>query len=306
MLAIRTILHPTDFSEHSAQALRLACVLARDHRAKLILLHVAEPAVIASSGVLMPAPPAPFEYNRAGLEARLAALASTEPDVRIECRVVFGGPGEEIVAAAQDGCDLIVMGTHGRRGLGRLVLGSVAEQVMRRSPCPVLAVKVGDTSDRGLRIRRILHPTDFSDQSALALHLASWLAREYEAPLTVVHVLPPATVFDETLVERPENIDRTAANQLAAIQPTVPGVTFETLLEEGDAAEKIASSARAMAADLIVMGTHGRKGLDRLLMGSVAEAVLRAAPCAVLTVKTPLAGTWGTAAPRELELSSRL
>ncbi|MCI0682365.1 MAG: universal stress protein [Gemmataceae bacterium] len=295
MLSIRTILHPTDFSEHSADAFRLACLLARDHKAKLVLLHVAAPPVTVTSGVMTPAPPEPSEYDRPALQAKLDAVVPTDPAVLVERRLVFGVPSQEIVAAAQHGCDLIVMGTHGRRGFSRLVLGSVAEQVIRKAPCPVLAVKLPASGAHKPQIRRILHPTDFSEHSAVALHLASWLAREYKAPLTALHVLQaPAAAFGDVMLEFPTETERAnASRQLAALTPTVPGVQFETQTEEGDAAQQILTAAESMPADLIVMGTHGRTGLGRLLLGSAAERVLREAPCAVLTVKTPLPATGG-------------
>jgi nucleotide-binding universal stress UspA family protein len=140
MLAIRTVLHPTDFSEYSGPAFRLACSLARDSGARLILLHVGERPVIAPvEGVVPPEP----EQFREELTAKLDALRAEEPEVPVEIRLMIGAdPAAEIVRVAeQTGSDLIVMGTHGRTGLGRLLMGSVADQVVRRAPCPVATVK---------------------------------------------------------------------------------------------------------------------------------------------------------------------
>jgi nucleotide-binding universal stress UspA family protein len=141
MLTIRRILHPTDFSPSSDAALRLAAVLAKDHDAQVVLLHVIEPPPVGSSGAV-PAPPPGLPPSRAEVEQRLSALAATLPGLRTECRVAEGPAADAILEAAQEtGCDVIVMGTHGRTGLARLLVGSVAEKVVRRAPCPVLTVK---------------------------------------------------------------------------------------------------------------------------------------------------------------------
>jgi nucleotide-binding universal stress UspA family protein len=139
MLAIKTILHPTDFSERSDFAFRLACALARDYGARLVILHVAEPpAAVAAEGVLMLPPTIDLEP----LRARLQQLRPEDPKIMVEHCLVQGGAAEEILQVAQERkCDLIVMGTHGRTGLGRLLMGSVAEQVVRKASCPVLTVK---------------------------------------------------------------------------------------------------------------------------------------------------------------------
>jgi len=139
MLAIRTVLHPTDFSERSEYAFRLACSLARDYGARFIVLHVAEPpAAIAGEGVFIPSP----EEDLEPLRERLLQLRPPDPKVPVEHRLVEGTAATEILRVAKETqCDVIVLGTHGRRGLGRLLMGSVAEQVVRRAPCPVVTVK---------------------------------------------------------------------------------------------------------------------------------------------------------------------
>jgi nucleotide-binding universal stress UspA family protein len=270
----------------------LAHALAKDHGAKLILLHVVEPMLGVINEVGPTSMPAAEAYDQSALEARLKSLLPNDASVTMERRIVLGSPSTEIIAAAKDGCDLIVLGTHGYRGLDRLLLGSVAEQVMRKAPCPVLAVKAGATEEP--HVRKILYATDFSEQAQLALHLASWLAREYKAHLTMLHVVPPPAVSygDEVITAVSlENAKHSAAKQLALLQPTVPSVHFDHQIQEGEPAEKILDVARWNECDLIVMGTHGRSGLGRLLLGSVAEQVVRRASCSVLTVKAPLPQT---------------
>lgn len=141
MLPIHTILHPTDFSDASRPAYELACALARDYGAKLVLLHVVPPVhVYAPDGVAVafPPPEPPFDAN-----VKLAGLRPEDPLVVTDHHVVEGEPAAEIIkAATKTGADVIVMGTHGNSGITRLLVGSVAESVMRKAPCPVLTVRV--------------------------------------------------------------------------------------------------------------------------------------------------------------------
>jgi nucleotide-binding universal stress UspA family protein len=139
MCTLQCILHPTDFSERSQFAFQLACELARDHRARLVLLHVLElPLDVYNDGMLLPVSPGTEERARQGL----LNMRPTQPGLKVERHLARGNPTEEILRLAQQcKCDLIVMGTHGRSGLGRLLLGSVAELVLRKAACPVLTVK---------------------------------------------------------------------------------------------------------------------------------------------------------------------
>ncbi len=143
-----------------------------------------------------------------------------------------------------------------------------------------------------LAIQTILHPTDFSKQSASAFQVASALARDYGAKLLLLHVRQPGTmVFGEfgALPPSPQETDEELRARLAQLVPPEKSVRVERFLATGSPAEEILRLAGDAHADLIVLGTHGRTGLGRLLMGSVAERVVRKAPCLVLTVKEPLA-----------------
>jgi nucleotide-binding universal stress UspA family protein len=141
MLTIRTILHPTDFSQASRYAFQMACALARDYQARLIVLHVEAPPMSTLGG--FPAvPPLPVEYDRENLEKQLHRLQPPDSAMRVEHCLVPGDPVMEVLRVArEESCDLIVMGTHGRTGLRRLLMGSVAEQVVREAPCLVLTLK---------------------------------------------------------------------------------------------------------------------------------------------------------------------
>jgi nucleotide-binding universal stress UspA family protein len=197
------------------------------------------------------------------------------------------------------GADLIVMGTHGRGGVTHLLLGSVAERVIRTAPCSVLTVR--DVPPRN--IRRILVPTDFSATADEALGYARLLASRFGASLQLLHVLDDPFVsgglateayLTEAAVTRSALLQE-AVNRLAhrvgplrrASEPEKgPGITrvdAEVLFGKG--AHTIAEYAANHGADLIVIGTHGRTGIAHLILGSIAERLVRTAPCPVLTVK---------------------
>lgn len=139
MLPLRTVLHATDFSEQSAFAFRLACSLARDYDARVIVLHVAPtPVAVAPDGMI---PTEPMGY-REQLRQSLEQLRPRDTRIRVEHRLSEGDAASEILrVAAETRSDVIILGTHGRTGLGRLLMGSVAEEVVRRAPCPVVTVK---------------------------------------------------------------------------------------------------------------------------------------------------------------------
>lgn len=150
MLTCRKILHPTDFSKNSENAWHLACALARDHGATLLLVHVhLLPAVAYGEFGALP----PETYDTEALEAQLGRIEPIDSSLTV-CRFLLkGDPATEIVRFAKEQeCDMIVMGTHGRTGLRRLLMGSVAEEVVRKAPCPVLTVKTPFAeANRGLR-----------------------------------------------------------------------------------------------------------------------------------------------------------
>ena len=137
MMNIRAVLHPTDFSEPTEYAFKLACSLARDHQARLLLLHVIAPPLTHGEALARAAPDSYRDQLRRELE-RVKPLDA----VKVERLLADGHPATEIVrTATENDCDLVVMGTHGRTGLRRLLMGSVAEEVLRKATCPVLIVK---------------------------------------------------------------------------------------------------------------------------------------------------------------------
>jgi len=293
MSRIPIILHPTDFSEPAGRALNLAGSLAHREGARLLVLHVANTLTDAVNVLLDD--PSPDRQRQ-----RLEQLQLEVPSVPFESRLAFGGAAAEILKTAQEtGCDLIVMGTRGRKGLGRLLMGSVAEQVVRNALCPVVTVNSPSrepaaqaevSSGTAAPIRTVLHPTDFSAPCAEAFRVACELAGDQTARLTVVHVAVPPPIGPITQPvppPLPEDPRGRLEELLRLAQALAPGLQADYRVEKGDAAPRIVGAAQETRCDLIVMGTHGRTGLGRVLMGSVAEQVLRTAPCPVVTVKAP-------------------
>jgi len=141
MLPIKTILHPTDFSRPSEYAFQVACALARDYGAKLVVLHVDLPPVTIGE-VISSLDPEEYKEKLWAEFRRLEAMEAGIRDLRVETKFVEGNPAKEILNVAREiKPELVVMGTHGRTGLSRLLMGSVAEEIVRKSPFPVLTVK---------------------------------------------------------------------------------------------------------------------------------------------------------------------
>lgn len=319
-LRLRTILVPTDFSAPAAEAVRRAEQFAQHAGARLILLHVFDDTdyiVADSTGLGLMGPLADYRAQaRSVAEKELEAMADAARDrgLQAEARFCVGHAARQITAIAGDcDADLIVLSTHGRTGWKRLVLGSVAESVVRYAPCAVYTHHAhpdtaSDASSaeptRGLaqaplRLRRILVATDFSGAADRALPWAETLAKEAGAMLTLLHVfsaskLTPggvdntgfglATPLVESIVR---DVRNGVASQLDALcrAARTRGVHAETLLLEGEAAARVSEAAHSMQSDLIVLATHGHTGWDRPLLGSTAERVVRHAHAPVLVVR---------------------
>jgi nucleotide-binding universal stress UspA family protein len=139
MLHLKTILHPTDYSPPAENAFHMACSLARDHGGRVIILHVVVPPVVGPGGGLLTPPPG---GDWEALERQLRQVQPPDPKVPVEHRLERGDPAAEILRVAEErNCDLIVLGSHGRSGLARLLMGNVADKVVRKAHCPVLVVK---------------------------------------------------------------------------------------------------------------------------------------------------------------------
>ena len=286
------ILVATDFSTTAESAERLALQMARSLGADLHLLHV---RVILEDPLMAEEKHLQIERLMSSVDDATREAFDKEhlkrPDVAVRTHLVRSTSAAEAIAetAADLGCDLIVMGTHGRRGIKHLLLGSVAENVVRCVDVPVLTVRpMIDVSDFGPKHILVTH--DFSDRSAEAVRIAGAWAEALGAELTLLHVVEPVVYPDyyainiassDTMTRLRDRavvaLDR-AANEILGAQPV------NTTVLIGRAADTIVVEAGASDIDLVVMGTRGLSGLEHLVLGSVAEAVLRRCPVPLLTV----------------------
>jgi nucleotide-binding universal stress UspA family protein len=296
MSVIAHILCPVDFSVFSRHALDSAVAIARQRRATVTALYVVPPpqTLYPALGIGAYAPyvhtPADLQEFQKSLERFVAAVDYPVTAVSIEALVV----DEILNRAAQLPADLIVMGTHGRSGFDRLLLGSVAERVLVKAPCPVLTVPMrsADVAPAGDRLfRNVLCPIDFSPSSLAGLQYAQGLVKD-GATLRVLHVveqLPAWQLVPAVATGAPDDplvVMQQARERVHHVVPSGLRRTgrVEELVTEGDAGDEILRVAAANGVDLIVMGAHaGRAGL--LGFGSTTHDVLRGASCPVLSVK---------------------
>ena len=307
-LVFRRILVPLDFSGQSRQALSCAVPLARKYGARISLVHVVQPPVIIQStpggGIAVPVDTTKLII---GARIHLEQLAQLLlPDsLRGEIMVCEGNPAHEVVtAAAQLRADLIVLSTIGRSGLKRVLLGSTAERILRHAHCPVLTVRrqPDESAQRLLAVekplysdrlpwRSMLVPLDFSQLSTRALRAAVILARQSGARLLLLNVIEPnpyPSGMDGAVLVMPDfKVAQKSKRELVKLaQRLVPrSRRVTTLVARGRPSDVIVATAEERRADLIVLSTHGHTGLDRLLMGSVAELVIRHARCPVLVLR---------------------
>ena len=299
MISIRRILCPTDLSDLSARAFRHATAFAKWYEAELDALYVV-PAVVPHPGVMPPGPSwALFDPEaRSQVEDELhyfVAPAENE-GVTVKRTIRDGDVVSEILKETRGiPADLVVMGTHGRGGFERWILGSVAEKTLRKAPCPVLTVPPagGDQPVDPIHLKKVLCPVDFSEASTAALRYALSLAEESDAELVLLHALewgpelePPLRPGIADFPEYRRLLEQDAREKLRAAIPTEARDWChpEEVVVFGRAYQRILAEAKARQAQMIVMGVHGRSALDILLFGSTTHHVVRAACCPVLTI----------------------
>jgi nucleotide-binding universal stress UspA family protein len=304
MIEIRRILCPVDFSGYSRRALDHAIAIARWYEATVTALHVFSPAPVAAFG---PGPVVfePIVLTTVGRDQLLAdtkAFAETEsaPGITIEAVVRDGNTAGEILEQATGmKADLLVIGTHGRSGFERLLLGSVAEKVLRKSNCPVMTVprRHPDAVPAGpVLYKRILCPVDFSASSLHALKYAISMAQEADGQLTVLHVVghdlqntadtgveyDAGMTIGNFLKEREEVLRRRLQEIIAGASEFC---SVESLITQGKPWREVLRVAAERQSDLIVMGVKGRGAADLWFFGSTAQHVVREASCPVLTLR---------------------
>ncbi len=287
-----TILAATDFSETAERASDFARELSQKFHAQLHLLHVI--VILDDPHIEENLRHRLEELVASGDEARRNQLengADDQSGLEVTPHMVRGlAPAEVIVETASNlGCELIVMGTHGRRGLSHLLLGSVAERVVRTSKVPVLTIRANADIELP-ETPKILVPHDFSEASAAAVKQAAAWAEALGAEITLLHVVEPVVYPEfysvdvlsddlmERLVERSERALGKAADDLLGDSKV------RVQVEVGRAANTIVDHADPKRYDAVVMATRGLSGLEQALLGSVAESVLRRCQIPLLAV----------------------
>jgi nucleotide-binding universal stress UspA family protein len=304
MSGLKTFLVPTDFAAAAETALDVAIDLATKVRAEVYLMHAARlPYAGYPDGISFPTNELVSRIV-AKAESELAACLARRRASGVEIKLIFKqiDPREAVLEAADEiSADLLIMGTHGRRGLERALMGSVAESVARTSERPVMTVHASGVaaldgtappaaspSPRSVvgPFQHILVPTDFSAPSERALGLALELARISDARITLLHVWSlPKFGYAEGLSWPIDGLETAARNALEGVRASTLRVHAKTdaLLREGNEATQIMDTTKTSNIDLVVMGTHGRRGLPRLMLGSVAGEVIRLCPVPVVT-----------------------
>jgi len=289
---VERILCPVDLSECSAIAYRHAQSIADRFRATLIVQYVIE---LDQHPTLFYTVSPEIEEFRKTLVSNgkkdLQHFVTTADGIQPECIVqdAFGSVADVILSLARERTiSLIVLGTHGRRGIDRMLLGSVTERVLRYASCPVLAIRPSapdsgkrDANDDAVEIRRILCYTDFSASSKEAAQYALSLAQAYDAEVTLLHVLEEISGSSDTADETVSNLAK-----LEKLLP--PGVgdssRVHLAVRLGKPYQEILQLASETPFDLIVAGMRGRHTLDRAVFGSTTWRVIQLSPCPALAV----------------------
>lgn len=300
MVRLTRILCPVDLSETSAHALDHAFALARSYKAHLTVMEVCWtglPPIAFPPGAAMATPPLmlPRPLGELEEELRLFAERGGAAEVRMDLRIREGAVVPMILEEARTiGADLIVIGTHGRSGVDRLLLGSVTEKVLRKAECAVMTVPPADrTATPAPAVRTIVCAVDFSPVSVNVIGYALSLGQEVQTTLLLTHVVDWPTdramspgVELESAAYRGRVVDYSRVK----LQALVPGdarawCRAEELVTVGRPHEEIVRLARDRDADFIVMGVHGRSALNLALFGSTVNQVVRHASCPVVTVR---------------------
>ena len=304
MKAAGPILVPLDGSELAERAVPVAVEIARRAGAELRLVHVhvalpVEPIYVEGLPVVdAELHPQRRRHEQAYLDRAVQQLAG---GVGASVMILEGSPAAALAGYARtSGARLVVMTTHGRGGLEHLWLGSVAEELTRLSPVPLLLIRPGASSVPGA-FRRVLVPLDGSPLSESILPHASWIARlDPAGEVVLLQVVQPATdaiwVADASVLAAGGTADlvrREEENARRRLDALVERLAAEGVPARGrvvvsaNVAKGILDAARKEAAEVVALATHGRSGLVRLALGSIADKVLRGSPVPVLLYRPP-------------------
>jgi nucleotide-binding universal stress UspA family protein len=284
-VTLKNILYLTDFSEPSEAALPFVAAIAREYQAKVCALYVLIPVPMASA--TPESAGAMIEAQEEGAQAGIQRLESQLAGLPHEAYVDRGlGVWPSVEEAIKEyGIDLIVLGTHGRTGAQKLLLGSVAEEIFRRSHVPVLTIGPWARKElhRGAKFRRVLFATDFTEESLAAAPYAVSMAQENQARLILLHVMREPS-------EAPWESVANAMGQLHELVPADAELWClpEPVVEYGNPGEQILKTAKERGADLIILGVRnaaGHLGAATHLERTTAHKVVAHALCPVLTVR---------------------
>lgn len=291
MSAFDRILVPLDGSPLADHILQVVARILKRKDAEVLLVRVIPDALVEGASWV---PERVTEDIQGHIDRVRDGLV--EQGVRAFSRVVTGDPAFAILeeAAAFD-ATVIAMATHGRSGVGRWLLGSTAERVLRQTPVPVLLANRATLEAAGTggeaRFGKMLVPLDGSDEGARILPLAEEFAGLYESEVILLHVQTPVYSAPDpyfvatTPPPTSEEGQAVVAPHLERLQAA--GLNARAVIEVDLAASRILSLAKDESADLIAMTTHGYSGLSRWAFGSVAEKVLRHSPCPLLILRSP-------------------
>ena len=286
---IERILCPVDFSDVSAKAYRYAQSIACHYHAKLILQNVVE-VWQYPSGDFVRSPQYYDEFSQAltsSAEGELRRFVDLCGGVEPECLVEANTAADAILCLVRArAISLVVMGTHGRRGFDRFMLGSVTERVLRYSPCPVLAIPQKDPVGNGMtgdsiHVRRILCCVDFSTSSQQTVNHALSVAEAYGAELTALHVMDNLPEFTNVAIETDAVVDKL---QKLLATSTLPAAKVHLEVRLGKAYREIVNFAAQDQSDLIVTGARGRNSMDLAVFGSTTYRIIQLYPGPVLTI----------------------
>jgi nucleotide-binding universal stress UspA family protein len=287
-LRFRNILFATDFSSAAAQAIPYVKRIAKNYDADLVTLHVRPPAVnpMTEPGTW----PVDIEWTKAQDEQHRDEILDAFAGIRTKVSIEEGGIQSCLNEAIEkNNTDLVVIGTRGRTGLGKLLLGSVAEEIFRTVTCPVLTVGPHSDASRGAggTFREILYATDFSPESQGAAAYAVSLAQEFQARLILLHVIPGRKAGDLVCAD---DVTTSSEKLLRKLVPPEAEAWCkpEYFVERGDPVEKILEFANGRETDLIVLGVRPEKGVPGAathLPIATAHKIVSHATCPVLTVR---------------------
>jgi nucleotide-binding universal stress UspA family protein len=293
----KRILCATDFSDFSNHAIPYGIALAKEFKARLFLCHVIDLSSAAIYGEAVLALEEQQKRMTKYAEDEMTALMSKE-SIDWEPLIAVGNAAHEISRlAGEKQIDITVAASHGRAGLKRLILGSVAERLMRTLPCPLLVVRSPERgfvtpADQAITLKKILVGCDFSPDSSLAFQYGLSLAQEFQASLHLVHVIQiPLYDYLEKAGEPKEasqkDLKSELKRKLADMVPAEARTWCEpvTTLLAGQPHEEITKYSVVNDIDLIVLGVRGHSLVETLFVGSTTDRVMRRAPCPVLSVQ---------------------